>query len=151
MSCPVSGRMPAHFAPERSQSQVFKGALAGVAVAATAVVLRGARQVPATTSAEMVRLAPDGAGATNVISAIIVHFRALDTVGEITMLFVAAVGVASRVLTGPQPRRRRRGRPGVARTEPDQAAPAQTEQEVALEKEVVGGQSDAAEAQVRSG
>ena len=38
-----------------------------------------------------------------------------------------------------------------SRTEPDQAAPAQTEQEVALEKEVVGGQPDAAEAQVRSG
>ena len=40
----------------------------------------------------------EGAGATNVISAIIVDFRALDTVGEITVLFVAAVGVASLVL-----------------------------------------------------
>ena len=55
-------------------------------------------QVPATTSAEFVRLAPEGAGATNVVSAIIVDFRALDTVGEITVLFVAAVGVASLVL-----------------------------------------------------
>jgi multicomponent Na+:H+ antiporter subunit A len=36
-----------------------------------------------------------------VISAIIVDFRALDTVGEITVLFVAAVGVASLVLATP--------------------------------------------------
>ena len=43
----------------------------------------------------------------NVISAIIVDFRALDTVGEITVLFVAAVGVASLVLATPYDRRRR--------------------------------------------
>jgi multicomponent Na+:H+ antiporter subunit A len=71
-------------------------------------VLSGARQAPATTSAAYVRLAPDGAGALNVISAIIVDFRALDTVGEITVLFVAAVGVASLILDGPAGRRRRR-------------------------------------------
>jgi hypothetical protein len=55
---------------------------------------RAQRRPPgtATTSAEFIRLAPEGAGATNVISAIIVDFRALDTVGEITVLFVAAVG-----------------------------------------------------------
>ena len=49
-----------------------------------------------------------GAGAMNVISAIIVDFRALDTVGEITVLFVAAVGVASLVLATPYDRRRRK-------------------------------------------
>jgi multicomponent Na+:H+ antiporter subunit A len=47
-----------------------------------------------------------------VISAIIVDFRALDTVGEITLLFVAAVGVAGLVLSGPYDRRRRRQRDG---------------------------------------
>ncbi len=81
---------------------------AGGMVAGTAVALSGARQVPATTSAEFIRLAPEGAGAMNVISAIIVDFRALDTVGEITVLFVAAVGVASLVLATPYDRRRRR-------------------------------------------
>jgi multicomponent Na+:H+ antiporter subunit A len=45
-----------------------------------------------------------------VVSAIIVDFRALDTVGEITVLFVAAVGVASLVLAAPFDRRRRRPR-----------------------------------------
>ena len=96
-------RMPAHFTREPSQPgvQVPKAVVAavgGAVVAAMAVVLSGARRVPATVSAEFVRLAPDGAGATNVVSAIIVDFRALDTVGEITVLFVAAVGVVSLVL-----------------------------------------------------
>jgi multicomponent Na+:H+ antiporter subunit A len=111
----VLRRMPAHFTrePPRARAQVPKAvvaAVAGAVVAAMAVVLSGARQVPATTSADMVRLAPEGAGATNVVNAIIVDFRALDTVGEITVLFVAAVGVASLVLSTPQIRRRRRSR-----------------------------------------
>ena len=73
-----------------------------------AVVLSGARRAPPAVSAEYVRLAPEDAGATNVVNAIIVDFRALDTVGEITVLFVAAVGVASLVLAAPPDRRRRR-------------------------------------------
>ena len=101
---------PLHRRAPRARVQVPKAviaAVAGGAVAGMAVVLSGARRVPATTSAEFVRLAPEGAGALNVISAIIVDFRALDTVGEITVLFVAAVGVASLVLATPYDRRRR--------------------------------------------
>ena len=115
----VLRRMPATFTDEPSSRrvQVRKGVVAtvaGLTVAGMAVVLSGARRVEATTSAEMVRLAPGGAGADNVVSAIIVDFRALDTVGEITVLFVAAIGVASLVLDAPVERRRRRrgGRPG---------------------------------------
>jgi multicomponent Na+:H+ antiporter subunit A len=109
----VLRRMPGRFTLERQRARVqvpkaVIAALAGGMVAGTAVVLSGARQVPPTTSAEFIRLAPEGAGATNVISAIIVDFRALDTVGEITVLFVAAVGVASLVLATPFDRRRRR-------------------------------------------
>jgi len=109
----VLRRMPARFTdePPRKRTQVPRAVVASVAgamVAGTAVALSGARQVPATTSAEFIRLAPDGAGAMNVISAIIVDFRALDTVGEITVLFVAAVGVASLVLATPYDRRRRK-------------------------------------------
>jgi multicomponent Na+:H+ antiporter subunit A len=111
----VLRRMPSRFTLERqrARTQVPKALISVVAggmVAGTAVVLSGARQVPATTSAEFIRLAPEGAGALNVISAIIVDFRALDTVGEITVLFVAAVGVASLVLATPYDRRRRRGK-----------------------------------------
>ena len=118
----VLRRMPGRFTLERQRARVqvpkaVVAAVAGGMVAGTAVVLSGARQVPPTTSAEFIRLAPEGAGATNVISAIIVDFRALDTVGEITVLFVAAVGVASLVLATPFDRRRRRRGSGVGSPE----------------------------------
>ena len=63
----VLRRMPARFTrePLRKRVQVPKAVIAAVAggmVAATAVVLSGARQVPPTTSAEFIRLAPEGAG-----------------------------------------------------------------------------------------
>jgi multicomponent Na+:H+ antiporter subunit A len=109
----VLRRMPAHFTEERSRVRVqvpkaVIATVAGATVAGMAVVLSGARPVPATTSADFVRLAPEGAGALNVISAIIVDFRALDTVGEITVLFTAAIGVASLILDRPYERLRRR-------------------------------------------
>jgi multicomponent Na+:H+ antiporter subunit A len=119
----VLRRMPAHFTEEPSSRrvQVPKALIATVAggvVAAMAVELSGARTAPPTTSLEFVRLAPEGAGALNVISAIIVDFRALDTIGEITVLFVAAVGVASLILDGPAAGRRRRRHDGGATAPP---------------------------------
>jgi multicomponent Na+:H+ antiporter subunit A len=86
--------------------KVLLGAVAGFAVAVFALVLSAARTQPAATSAELARLAPE-AGARNVISAILVDFRALDTVGEIGVLFVAAAGVASLVLATRYDRRKR--------------------------------------------
>ncbi|MBW0118125.1 hydrogen gas-evolving membrane-bound hydrogenase subunit E, partial [Pseudonocardia abyssalis] len=99
----VLRRLPSHFTeqPSPRRSQLFKAALAtvgGIVVAGVAVVLSGARVGPASASDDFVALAPDGAGAENIVAAIIVDFRALDTVGEIGVLFVAAAGVASLVL-----------------------------------------------------
>jgi multicomponent Na+:H+ antiporter subunit A len=107
----VLRRLPPHFTEERPSRRVrlpksLRGAAAGLAVAVFAVVLSAARTEPASTSAELARLAPE-AGATNVISAILVDFRALDTVGEIGVLFVAASGVASLVLATRYDRQRR--------------------------------------------
>jgi multicomponent Na+:H+ antiporter subunit A len=107
----VLRRLPAHFTETRPARRIrvpkaLLGAVAGFAVAVFAVVLSAARTEPATTSGELARLAPE-AGATNVISAILVDFRALDTVGEIGVLFVAAAGVASLVLATRHDRRRR--------------------------------------------
>jgi multicomponent Na+:H+ antiporter subunit A len=98
----VLRRLPAHFteAKPSRRAQVPKAVLAtvgGVVVAGTAVVLSGARTAPPL-AADFVALAPEGAGADNVVAAIIVDFRALDTVGEIGVLFIAAAGVASLVL-----------------------------------------------------
>jgi len=107
----VLRRLPALFTeqPRARRVQVPKamlGALGGLAVAVFAVVLSGARTGPPAASGEFIRLAPEGAGADNVVSAIIVDFRALDTVGEIGVLFVAAAGVASLVLATGYDRRR---------------------------------------------
>ncbi|GGV26493.1 monovalent cation/H+ antiporter subunit A [Actinomadura cremea] len=57
-------------------------------------------------------------GAKNVVNTIIVDIRALDTLGEIVVLAVAAMGVAGLVLTGPGApllRERRAVRPGPTR------------------------------------
>ncbi|MHA6793215.1 hydrogen gas-evolving membrane-bound hydrogenase subunit E [Pseudonocardia bannensis] len=106
----VLRRLPAHFAENTSSSgtRIRKALIAGaggILVAIAGVVLSGAREAPPATSAEFVRLAPE-AGATNVISAILVDFRALDTVGEITVLLIAAAGTASLVLATRHDRRR---------------------------------------------
>lgn len=111
----VLRRLPPHFTETRPSRRIrvpkaMLGAVAGFAVAVFALVLSAARTGPATTSGEFARLAPE-AGASNVISAILVDFRALDTVGEIGVLFVAAAGVASLVLATRHDRRRRGGGP----------------------------------------
>jgi multicomponent Na+:H+ antiporter subunit A len=131
----VLRRMPADFTQEPAlpRVQVPKAVVAAVAggvVAVMAVVLSGARQLPATTSAEIIRLAPEGAGASNVVNAIIVDFRALDTIGEITVLFVAAVGVASLVLSAPRPRRRRPDGAAEPASRDEQGLPQRGDEEV---------------------
>ncbi|MGQ0482335.1 MAG: hydrogen gas-evolving membrane-bound hydrogenase subunit E [Pseudonocardia sp.] len=98
----VLRRLPAHFteaaSPRRVQvPKVLLAATGGAVVAGLAVLLSAARQAPPSASGAFVALAPE-AGADNVVNAILVDFRALDTVGEISVLFVAAAGVASLVL-----------------------------------------------------
>lgn len=110
----VLRRLPSHFTEERASRRTWipKAAIAsigGIAVAGMAVVASAGRTAPPVAGADYVRLAPTDAGADNVVAAIIVDFRALDTVGEIGVLFIAAAGVASLVLAT---RHDRRGRAG---------------------------------------
>jgi multicomponent Na+:H+ antiporter subunit A len=119
----VLRRLPAEFTEEPPPRRVrvpkaLLGIVGGAAVAVYAVVMSGARTTASATTQEFVRLAPAEAGATNVVSAIIVDFRALDTVGEIGVLFVASAGVASLVLTTRYERQRER-----ARVESGQSSP----------------------------
>ncbi|MGH3898123.1 MAG: hydrogen gas-evolving membrane-bound hydrogenase subunit E [Pseudonocardiaceae bacterium] len=79
----------------------------GVLVAFSVVVISAARQAPPSASGEFIRRAPDEAGAANVVNAIIVDFRALDTLGEITVLLIAAAVTASLVLATRHDQRRR--------------------------------------------
>jgi multicomponent Na+:H+ antiporter subunit A len=56
-----------------------------------------------TTAAEfLARSLPDGGG-NNVVNVILTDFRAFDTLGEITVLVVAAIGVAALVRPGRRP------------------------------------------------
>ncbi|MBW0105647.1 hydrogen gas-evolving membrane-bound hydrogenase subunit E [Pseudonocardia sp. KRD291] len=112
----VLRRLPAHFDTTRTarasrRATVTKAVVAGAAgimVAVTAVLLGGARTAPTTASAEYIAQSREGTGSDNVIAAILVDFRALDTVGEISVLLVAAAGTASLVLATRFDRRTRR-------------------------------------------
>ena len=81
-------------------------ALASAALVTTGtLVVSAARTAPPVSRAHLERSLPD-AGATNVVNALLVDFRAFDTLGEIAVLAVAATGVVSLVLLD-----RRTGRP----------------------------------------
>jgi multicomponent Na+:H+ antiporter subunit A len=105
----------------RVQKAVVAGA-AGVFIAVAAVVFSAARQGPSAISREFIARAEEGAGATNVVNAIIVDFRAFDTVGELSVLAVAATGVASLVLANRFERRRRLTRQAVPTPAPTRVA-----------------------------
>ena len=64
----------------------------GIFVAAGTLIAAGQRTTRPV-SEEYAALAP-GAGGTNVVNVILTDFRALDTLGEITVLGIAALGVA---------------------------------------------------------
>ena len=108
----VLRRLPVQFAQAevrralRVPKMVVAG-LAGVLIAYAGVVVAGARQAPAVASDAYIARAEPGAGAANVVNAIIVDFRAFDTVGEISVLAVTATGVASLILRSRFERRRR--------------------------------------------
>lgn len=73
------------------------GTVLGGFVGALGLVAAGARSAPPV-SEQMIAGAKQEAGAKNVVNAILVDFRAMDTIGEISVLLVAIVGVASLVL-----------------------------------------------------
>ena len=109
----VLRRLPSHFTRRRlrlSQAGRLAVALAvGTFVTCAVLVSTQARTGPAASQAYLDRAYAEGGG-SNVVNVILVDFRGLDTLGEITVLAVAAMGIASLVLAG-----RRRGQPSVRR------------------------------------
>lgn len=108
----VLRRFPPEFlsGPQPSSSRRWvKAAVAaagGIFVAVMAVVFSASRTGLPEVSQEYIARAEDEAGATNIVNAIIVDFRAFDTVGEISVLAVAATGAASLILAAHRARRR---------------------------------------------
>jgi multicomponent Na+:H+ antiporter subunit A len=110
----VLRRFPSAFGRERQRTRSARWSKAGIAafggivVGVLAVLVSGSRDGLPETSQEYIARAEHEAGATNVVNAIIVDFRAFDTLGEVTVLAVAAIGAASLILAA----HRQRKRPG---------------------------------------
>ncbi|RIK10465.1 MAG: hypothetical protein DCC49_03265 [Acidobacteria bacterium] len=100
---------PAKFGRTRPVgSEVLKIAAAAFAGVVVFVLLAGSEGYRADhfVSAEIVEFSVADAGAQNVVNAILVDFRALDTMGEILVLTIAVIGAAT--LAGIETRRRGR-------------------------------------------
>jgi multicomponent Na+:H+ antiporter subunit A len=99
----VLRRLPERFERQSSaRRRLGRGAIAGAVGAAVFVFALAASStsLPASVSQEIVqRSVPDGDG-RNVVNVILVDFRALDTLGEITVLAVASIGAAALARVG---------------------------------------------------
>jgi len=96
------------FAPR--SARIIIALTVGVAMATFAALVSNSRTAPSVGD-EYITLAEPEAGGRNVVNVILVDFRATDTLGEITVLAVAALGVANLVRMAN--RRRRVGAPAV--------------------------------------
>jgi len=94
-------------APSLWAPRAVVAVLAGLFVTIATLTV-SANHAPSPATQDYLRLAPE-AGGPNVVNVIVTEFRALDTLGEITVLAIAATGVASLILvshrTGGVPRR----------------------------------------------
>ncbi|MDY7100072.1 MAG: hydrogen gas-evolving membrane-bound hydrogenase subunit E [Actinomycetota bacterium] len=71
----------------------------GVFVTVMAMTAATARRAPPVSNAHLEQAYPEGGG-ENVVNVILTDFRALDTLGEVAVIAVAAVGIASLVGAG---------------------------------------------------
>jgi len=71
----------------------------GSFVTAAVLVSGQARTAPPASQAYLDQALPE-AGGRNVVNVVLVDFRGFDTLGEITVLAVATMGIASLVLAG---------------------------------------------------
>ena len=99
----VLRRLPSTFSRRRlrlSQGVRLAVALSVGAFVTMAVLVSGqARTAPPASQAYLDQALTEGGG-SNVVNVVLVDFRGMDTFGEITVLAVAAMGVASLVLAG---------------------------------------------------
>ncbi|MGA0209507.1 MAG: hydrogen gas-evolving membrane-bound hydrogenase subunit E [Candidatus Nanopelagicales bacterium] len=92
VAAPVLARLPRH----RDVGSPVKAAVAAVVVGAIsglAVWAFTGRRGPSDLSVYFLTEAEELTGGTNVVNTILVDFRGLDTLGEITVLFAAALGL----------------------------------------------------------
>ena len=85
-------------------TRMFIAATVGIAIPLLAIAARDARTAPSA-SQEYFTRSLDEAGGRNVVNVILVDFRGFDTMGEIVVLAIAALGVANLVRAAEQHRR----------------------------------------------
>ncbi|MCZ7528287.1 MAG: proton-conducting transporter membrane subunit [Acidimicrobiia bacterium] len=97
----VLRHLPKDFAPQRGSRlpQALAALVVGVFVGAF-VLSAGAVRTAEPVSAGYVEQARDEAGGRNVVNVILVDFRGYDTLGEITVLTVTALGAVALVRAG---------------------------------------------------
>ena len=99
----VLRRLPSTFS--RHRLRLSQGVRMAVALSVGAFVTSGilissqARTAPPASQTYLDQALPKGGG-SNVVNVVLVDFRGFDTLGEITVLAVAAMGIASLVLAG---------------------------------------------------
>ena len=100
--------MPRSFAPASSWApvpvRIVVSVAAGVAIPLMALAVHGARTAPSVSDDYFARSVGEAGGA-NVVNVILVDFRGFDTMGEITVLAVAALGVVNLVRAAARHRR----------------------------------------------
>ncbi|MBX6390735.1 MAG: Na+/H+ antiporter subunit A [Frankia sp.] len=99
----VLRRMPVRFTTAGRSAvlrwpRILIASAVGLLIAAFAVATAARPSGLGEASSQFIARSPAQTGATNVVNAIIIDFRALDTLGEISVLAVAALGVASMSL-----------------------------------------------------
>jgi multicomponent Na+:H+ antiporter subunit A len=105
----VLRHLPARFGAGARRPGHLRRVAVAVAVGLGAMVLVLAVSVdpPVTTASDLAveRALPDAEG-RNIVNVVLVDFRGLDTLGEIAVLLVAAVGVTTLARVGRRPPRR---------------------------------------------
>ena len=94
----VLRRLPRRFENDRAWlprwSRLLVSGAVGAAMAVFALAASLSRTAPSVGGEYLARSAPEGAG-NNVVNVILVDFRGTDTLGEVTVLVVAGLGVAN--------------------------------------------------------
>ena len=98
--------LPRHFPlAVRRRTQLVRASVAvtvGAFVTVFSLAATGARTRSSVAEEMLLRSEPEAHG-HNVVNVILVDFRGLDTLGEVTVVLTAALGIAALVLTAPRP------------------------------------------------
>jgi multicomponent Na+:H+ antiporter subunit A len=107
----VLSRLPRRFGREpQSLSRRLRIAVAILAgIFVTVAALLATSVTPERTVAEFYAGGAEAAGGRNIVNVILTDFRALDTLGEITVLAAAGIGIGALVTSSRPERRQRKG------------------------------------------